>query len=388
MPIFYYICSSLSFLGDTIFLYFLSLNMLEEENGGLLAAAVFGVDSFLQIVAGPLIAKGVDRIGVLRKKINISLCVQPLCALLALTFALFPSAVALLALFVVMRLLLLFDMQLKTELPLYFEEKGVFPLMKSLSFANLALRGTQSLSTVIAPLLLGFSWLFVSGLNALSFFCALLGTFLVSTLIQKMGPFKPKEKEEAATPGSFWSRWNGLFLFLNNLSFGAVALILSKELLIAEGFYMGPSPLFIGLFFALVLIVVFTHVIKPLLKSAGTIALLSLLLALALGLAAFADGPVHGALLVAAGIFYGLSLVGAQSFVLPKLSGRRYTARLAGGQAFGRAGMLLSLLVAGSLIDRGALPSTLLLFSGVVGACSAAVLFLYGRRETQAVVSG
>lgn len=400
--ILYYLFSSISLLGDSIFLYFLSLNLLKFEHGGILSGIVLGLDSFFQIVLGPYLARFVDAVPQLKKRISISLWMQASLIILAflpgfLTTYNLTTFALLILLFAFMRFISLIDMQLKVVLPLYFEQQKIFPLVRSLSFSNFSLRSIHVVSTSLAPLLIGMTWLSICSLNSLSYFFGVIGIYFILNIINNRGNLqKNTDFTRQNTPNNIdenqklkWAKWNNQFLLLNNLAFGSIILILSKEMLLFKDksfitqAIFGPAPLYAGLFIALLLMIAFPHAMKTLVKNARSICAMVFVLATTLIVSAIAPNFFHGMTLFVGGILYGIALIGSGAFIQPKIQGAKYVKAMANCQAFGKVGTLVSLFAAGMCIDHNFSPTQLLIFFGCMGACGAFYLFLFGAKLEQ-----
>jgi MFS family permease len=399
--IFYYLFSSISLLGDSVFLYFLSLNLLNFKHGGILSGIVLGIDSFFQIVLGPYLARFVDAVPQLQKRISISLWLQGILIIISflpgfLTSYNLTTFALLTLLFAFMRFLSLIDTQLKAALPLYFEQKKIFPLVRSLSFSNFSLRCIHVVSTSLAPLLISFSWLSICSLNSFSFLFSLIGVYFVFNILNQdinqesnMASKKNTSNSLSEDEKKTWGIWNNQFLLFNNLAFGAIVLILSKEMLsfknepwIIQAIY-GPAPLYFGLFISLVLMICFPNTMKAFVKNARCICSMVFTLAICFFISALVKGLLHGSILLVSGILYGISLIGAGAFIQPKIQGTRYIKTLANSQAFGKIGTVVSLCFAGFCIDNNFSPMHLLLFFSCLGAMSALYLFFYGAKLEQ-----
>ncbi len=387
----YYLLSSISVLGDSIFLYFVSLTLLQTEQGGMLCSIILGMDAFLEILVGPYLAKFIDAIPDLSMRLRRSIVIQVgllgLSLLPALVMLGGSSAIFLLvATFAVMRFFILVDNQLRAAIPLNLDKRGRISLMQSLSLSTFSQRCIFLVSSTLSPLLVGRSWLFASTINSVTYIFALFALLVILKITSSPSPVKEeKEAEFSATSYSEkerkgWLQWNCLSYLLSNFAFGGVILILTKSMLQASGdsFFdqalHGPAPIYGGLLIALILLMIY-HKKSNALANIGP--RLSMVFSLGIGLilASIIPGSLKPPFLFLIGILNGFSLVASEAFLQRKMEGKDFVKAVAKSTAFGRVGFVLSLACVGFCIDLGLSTNWMLAASGAFAAISATILF-------------
>jgi hypothetical protein len=383
----YYLLSSLSLLGDTIFLYYVSLHLLQFEHGGLLSGIVLGMDAFFEIAIGPFLSRFIDAIDGLGPRLKRSLWIQALLIVLSFVPALFaspssgPTTVLLLSI-ALLRFLFLIDMQLKVALPLTLNREHTIPLTQTLSLSVLSQRCILLVSSSLAPLILGATWFFACGLNSVTYIFSLFALLLMLTVIKK-GPQTPVlENTEEIPQGEKerWVIWNCLFQFLTHLSFGSVVFVLTRSMLLTENSSVwqkalkGPAPIYAGLLVALLLMIFLPHRGTFVAKNAKRVCLAIFGLGFTILASAFVSPGLQPTIFFILGIINGFSLVGSDSFIQQKMAGKSFVKAFAKGTASAKIGVLLSLLLAGLCMDSGLSTTQLLTGFGFAGVIVALAL--------------
>jgi hypothetical protein len=385
----YFLLSSLSLLGDSIFLYFVSLNLLQMPNGGVLCSIVLGLDAFFEIIVGPYLSRFIDIIPKLCLRLKRSLFLQIGMLLLAFLPALAAKLsgglagggiLILLLVVAIMRFFSLIDVQLKAALPLHLDRQGVMPLMQTLSLSVFSQRCIFLVSSAFAPLILGSSWLFACSLNALLYIPAVLGLVLVVKVVAPLPNLsEPNQSdqmpayESAIDERKKWMNWNCAFQLLGNIAFSSVALILTKSMLSAknESFLLqaisGPAPIYGGLLVSLVVMMFLHKKTDVVTKSAKRICWVLFCLGAGLLIAAVTKSTAQAVIFFVLGIINGFSLVSNDTFIQRKLEGKDFVTAIAKSQAFGKLGVLISLALAGIGIDSGFSTGQLIATCGFIG---------------------
>lgn len=399
----YFFLTSVSALGDNIFLYFVSLMLLQLENGGLLSAIVLGMDAFFEILIGPQLAKFTDAIPELYKRLRFARLVyilsMPLAILPFIKFnPTFGGIIWLIIAVGVIRMLLLFDQQLQSAIPLHLEKKEKLPLARSISFFTFTQRSIPLLSSSLATLLLGSSLFFVSSLNSISYLLGILGLVFI---LQCSGI--PKKKEESLPESSVespiamsahqkeWTFWYCVLQFLTCLAFGSVVLILNKSILSFKDFtpfeqmLYGPGSMYAGMLLALVFITIYPSKSQWFSEGGKNVCYLPLALGLAVVLTALTHFYLQVFFLFVTGIINGFSLVALNTFSQRKFEGKNFVSALAKSQAARKSGMLLSLVIAGICIDLGINTNLLLIGFGFLGTLVSAFMLVRAASLEQAL---
>lgn len=386
----YFLLSSLSLLGDTVFLYYVSLSLLQFENGGLLSSIILGMDAFFEILLGPYLSRFVDAIDGLKNRLRRSLWIQALLISLSFLPALFASpatglTIALIFTFALIRFLILVDLQLKASLPLTLSHEHTIPLMQTLSLSVLSQRCIFLAGSSMAPFIIGTSWFFACGIHSFSYLFSIAAVLVILTVVKK-GPKKEKtveQEEEPLVEKQRWVRWNCLFQFLTHLALSSIVFILTRSMLLAEGqshflqALKGPAPLYAGLLIALLMMIFLPHRGTFVAKNAQRVCGAILILSFGLILAAFVPENVQPLVFFITGIVNGFSLVGSSTFIQQKMAGKGFVKALAKGTAFAKMGVLLSLLIAGVSIDYGLTVFQLLICYGSFGILVSAAISFY-----------
>lgn len=387
----YFLLNSLALLGDSIFLYFVSLNLLQFPNGGVLCSVVLGLDAFFEIILGPYICRFIDVIPKLCLRLKRSLILQMIMMCLAFLPVLAVklhsgSVVTLIMVIAVMRFFSLINMQLKAALPLHLDRQGVMPLMQTLSLSVFSQRCIFLVSSALAPLFLTASWGFTCSLNALLYIPAVFGLYLILKIARPLAPVHVDSEEKEEDPADVeerkrWINWNCTSQLLTSVAFSSVVFILTKSMLLAtdESKFLqalkGPSPVYGGLLVALIIMVFLHKKTGMVAKNARRICWTMTFLSIGLIVAAFTDSPLQAVVFFVVGIINGFSLVGGDTFIQRKLKGKGIVAALAKSQAFGRVGFLISLAAAGMCIDAGLSATQMISTCGLFGIITCLILF-------------
>lgn len=390
----YFFLTSVSALGDNIFLYFVSLMLLQLDNGGLLSAIVLGMDAFFEILIGPQLAKFTDAIPELYKRLRFARLVY----ILSMPLAIFPfikfnptfgGIIWLILAVGLIRMLLLFDQQLQSAIPLHLEKREKLPLARSISFFTFTQRSIPLLSSSLATLLLGSSLFFVSSLNSLSYLLGILGLVFIlqcSGIPKKQEESIPESSAEPSVTVSAhqkeWTFWYCVLQFLTCLAFGSVVLILNKSILSSkdltplEQMLYGPGSMYAGMLLALVFITIYPSKSQWFSKGGKNVCYLPFALGVAVVLTALTHVYLQVFFLFVTGIINGFSLVALNTFSQRKFEGKNFVSALAKSQAARKSGMLLSLVIAGTCIDLGINTNFLLLGFGFLGTLVSAFMFV------------
>lgn len=384
----YFLLSSISLLGDSIFLYFVSLNLLQSTGGGMLCSIVFGLDAFFEIVAGPYLSKFIDAIPKLGLRLKRSLSLQVILLLLAFFPALFVSnsqpTVAALLIIAILRFLALIDTQLKLQLPIRLEQQKVTPLMQTLSLSTFSQRCIFLVSASLAPLLLGSSWFFACSLNSFSYLFAIVALLIIIKIVSPMKEVAKQEKTEEENPHrKKWVQWNCWFQLLTNIAFSSVVFILTKSMLMSKGqtplmqALKGPAPIYAGFLVALFIIMFLPQQTRAIVKNAKRLCFLIFFISVGLLFAAFSNEKAQPLIFFLLGLGNGFSIVGADTFIQRKLEGKGFVKAIAKSQAFGKIGVLISLVLAGLAIDYNFSTTELLTAAGAVGIVVSLIISLH-----------
>lgn len=384
----YFLLSSISLLGDSIFLYFVSLNLLQTNGGGMLCSIVFGLDAFFEIVAGPYLSKFIDAIPKLGLRLKRSLFLQVILLLIAFFPALFvsnsqPTMVALIIV-AFLRFLAVIDTQLKLQLPLRLEVQKITPLMQTLSISTFSQRCIVLVSSSLAPFLLGSSWFFACSLNSISYLFAIVALLIILKIIAPMKEVVKQEGEVEENPNrKKWIQWNCWSQLLTNLAFSSVVFILTKSMLMASEetpflqALKGPAPIYGGFLLALFVMMFFPLQTKVIANSAKKLCFLIFFISSGLIIAAFSSSLLQPLIFFLIGLCNGFSIVGFDTFIQRKLEGKGFVKAIAKSQAFGKMGVLISLFLAGFGIDHNFSTTELLTACGVVGVVVSLIISLY-----------
>lgn len=390
--ILYYLLSSISVLGDSIFLYYVSLTLLQTHQGGIFCSIILGLDAFMEILVGPYIAKFIDAIPDLSMRFRRSMLIQVGLMAFSLIPALTALAQANMIFFLVvtiamMRFFILIDNQLRAALPLSLDRHGGISLVRSLSLATFSQRCIFLVSSTLSPLLLGKSWFFASGINSVSYLFALFALFLILKLTsspllkKKEAPDQPFQSPYSEKEKKAWTQWNFLYFFLSNFAFGGVVLILTKSMLLAKDEHFlyqalrGPAPIYGGLLIALVLMMIYHKRSNSLAKTGTRISVMMFILGVGLVVTSALFSTMQIALLFLIGILNGFSLVGSETFLQRKIEGKDFIKALAKAQAFGRVGFLFSLFCVGIGIDLECTTNQLLASAGTIAILASTLLY-------------
>lgn len=389
----YYCLSSLTLLSNSVFLYYVGMILLERKNGGILCSIVLGIDAFLDVAIGPWLAKFIDKQSEFKHRLKFSFFIQAAIASCLFILAFLKAELPLLIILFLaaIRFLALIDNQLKLALPLCLDRKGVLPLIQSLSLNLISQRLILLISSTLALFFLGFNWFISCSLNGLAYTFSVLAVFIILKVVHtKNKSFEPaaelKDKENKRSLSDFqknkWIRWNCSVVFLSGISFGSVVLILTKYMLFESNvsfstrILRGPTPIYSGMLLALIVIIFYHLKVNYFTKTASRLCMISLCIGIGLMLSAFSPLYLRVCILFVVGILNGLGLIGLDAFFQRKIEGGDFVKALAKSQAYSKAGILLSLTIAGFCIDLHFNPRTLLAGCGALGALFSLLLFV------------
>ena len=393
----YFLLNGTSLIANSAFLYYVGLLLLQSQNGGILCGCILGMDAFFEIMVGPTLAKYVDVIPDLKSRFRYSLILQ--CSLVPtiLIFALIKPEhpLAVILLLAAIRFFALIDNQLQSALPLWLDKQGILPLVHSLVLNRLSQRCILLLSSPIAIFFLGTSWFFSCSLNSLIYILAILAGFIIFKMISskelekketysavgasRIQPYYSKEKKK-------WVLWNCAYVFLSGISFGSVVLILTKHMLLAHDqplflqILAGSLPIYSGVFLALAFMMICPEKINLYIRSGKQLCIVSF--SLGIGLILSAMSPLYLRLIVMffLGIVNGIGLVNFDVFFQRKIEGESFVKAVAKNQAWGKAGILLSMALMGFYIDLQFDPLHLLALCGCLGLFFSIILFTYASK--------
>jgi hypothetical protein len=385
----YYLLNSISTLGDSIFLYFVSMTLLQNEQGGMLCSIVLGMDAFLEIIIGPYMARFIDSIPEITMRLRRSVVIQLGLLLLAFIPALLmlgESKIShLLVTLALMRFFILMDNQFKSALPLSLDRKERIPLVRTISLSTFSQRSIFLVSSALAPLLIHHSWLFACSLNSFTYLFACLALILIMKVTKQSGNAERRAEDHSTyyeSEKKRWMGWTSLYYFLSNFAFGGVVLILTKSMLQADGnsyFFqalMGPSPLYAGLLLSLVLMLIYHHKVGSMAKTPGRLCFINMILGVGLITTASLAPTFQILSLFVIGVVNGFSIVASDAFLQRTMEGKGFVKAVAKTQACGRAGFLLSLVSIGFCIDCKFSSNQMLAVAGVVAFLFSLILFL------------
>ena len=392
--IIYFLLDSVSILANSVFVYYVALLLLNEENGGVLCSLVLGMDAFFEIAIGPFLAKFIDRVPNLKTRLQHSLSLQISLMVFTFLFAWFnPQHPALMIIpLTLIRFFSLVDLQLKSALPLYLDKKGILPLTQSLSLYVFSQRFVLLLSSSLALIFLSFSWFFSCSLNGLTYISAIFALLLILKRIKSDNLTLQQEENSFETSHPMdghkkaWIKWNYLFGFLLSIAFGSVALILTKCMLVVEDvplyfrILQGPAPIYAGMFFALVLMMVIPAKINQLTHNGRQLCNVCFILAIGLMMAAFSPFYLKVPIFFILGVLNGFSTVGLNTFFQRKINNEHFVKLIAKNQAWAKAGVLISLGATGLGIDFHLDSSVLLAFYGILGFAFCTFLFFQAAK--------
>lgn len=388
----YFFLSSLSLLGEGVFLYFISIIILQFPHGGKLSGLIITMDSLLEIGVGPFIAHRIDAITTLIRRLQCSIWIHgfllffsivPILLIPFINFNLF----GIFTLVAVGRFCLLVDNQLKAALPLSLEKQGRFPLIQSLSFSTLSHRSMPLLGSSLAPFLLGCSWVLVFLIKGLAAIAALTALLILIKIMKSTSPscvpsFSLEQRETVkpflAHERKRWTNWYNGFLFFSTLAFGAIILILNRSMLDHEGSLKalyGPAPLYAGMVVSISFIFFFFRKKIAVVSHASWLLFFCSAISVGLIVTSFMHSYGFMIALFSMGIANGFSIIFFSTFAQVKFDGDDFVAISAKNQAFRRAGFLISVNLAGFAIDKGASPPQLLLCCGIAGVICVLTLF-------------
>ncbi len=401
-PIWGYLSLSIiSKLGDSLLLFFAVALFLDDSSGILLSGILFSTDAILQIGLAPFLGKYIDRIINIKDRIFYALCIEFILmglTILPILISYLPRHLfygLFLALMIVMRTLSLITRQLTTIIPIFLDRNNFFPLPRALAFSNAANRGVNMVSASVAALLLTSGWSVVCIVNSITYLISLLGLFLLLSFMKKITSMQQVSVDVFQNNANqriidlkddHWLKWNNQFLFLTNLAFGAVAFILmqslaaSKHLSGITRILSGPSSIYFGFLLALTAITLFPNAFQVYFRSIHKLILLLVALSLTLILAGGTSRDSFIALMIIIGILYGVSLIMFSNKIQSQFSQDRFTYSISKGQAYGRVGYILSMVIFTVLMKADPAIGKLIGLSGIVGLASTLLLWSTAKR--------
>ncbi|MCC5831586.1 MAG: hypothetical protein JJU12_00890 [Chlamydiales bacterium] len=386
--IFYFSFTSFTSICNYVFLFYVGLNLMQEKKGGgVLCGIVFGLDPFLEIAVGPVIARYIDSIEKIRDRMRTAFYIHLTLMVCSLTFAFLnpQHPFAFIFLLFLIRLMTLFDTQLKAIFPLYLDNQNILSLTRSLSFNILFQRCIILMSPSLAFLAIGFSWFALCIVNSLSYLLSLFGIYLTLKMIP---PTEGASRIDEGTSAEKkkWVNWNCLFLLLTGIAFGSLSLILTKSMLISSDeplavqIFRGPAPIYLGFLIAWILTLTFSPKLVFLTKSASRFCLVILIMGLLLICTPFVTFYWRVGIFLSLGILNGINIVVLNTFFQRRIGVKGFTKAIAKSQACAKSGILLALFWGGFCIDADFAPQSILVGSGILGITVSIFLLLFSAR--------
>jgi hypothetical protein len=183
-----------------------------------------------------------------------------------------------------------------------------------------------------------------------------------------------------------WVLWNCTYVFLSGISFGSVVLILTKQMLLVRDqtlllqILAGPLPIYSGVFLSLIFMMICPSKINLYIKNAKHLCIISFSLGIGLILSAISPLYLRLIMMFSLGIINGIGLVNLDVLFQRKIEGESFVKAIAKNQAWGKAGILLSMVMMGFCIDLKFDPMHLLDLCGSLGIFSSIILFTHANK--------